>query len=372
MISRRVRRLAVAALAASCLIVAGCAGDDSNGKATNDPDSGGVTNPGSGEAAGLLAGYLATIPAAVLERHGDGLVHISVADLDRAAELAGVTRPAGSTDPEAVREYVGALASTRVESTVYTQFPHAASVDRLQEVEEFAAEVGWSIADVSWFAEYQVQPDVFTVLGGDFDVDRLADAMGEQPDDGIWRLGGDDHSIDMTEVSPARPIGQALRLALVADDQLVVARSTPPVEAALEGTATTVDDPVLSALVAALDAQEAYSATFIIGDLGPSREGLPQQYTGVAAGTAYVDGTPYALLVYTHDDEAAAHANADGLRTLLEEGTSLSGRPWSESFGADEIRVDGTTVTARLTLKEASAYLVYQIIQNRDTLVTLS
>lgn len=359
MIARHVRGRALAALAASGLLLAGCAD--------------GPKWSFGGEATGL-AGYLATIPAVVVEGRGDSGLQISVADLDRAAEIAGVTRPAGSTDPEAVRSYLNALTLPAPDApqVVAAQFPIAVSVERSHQVDEFAAEVGWSVADVSWFAEYQTQPDVFTVLGGDFDVDRLTAAMGERPDDGIWRLGGDDYEVDLTEVSPARPFGQALRLALIGDDQLVVSRATPPVEAALSGDATLADDPVLSALAAAMDAQEAYSATFIVREPRPSKNGLPQPFTGVAAGTAYVDDTPYALLAYSHEDEAAATSNAEALRTLLEAGESMTGTPWSEQFGVDDIQVDGTIITARLTLRGASPMAVYQILFSGDTLVTRS
>ena len=91
--------------------------------------------------------------------------------------------------------------------------PEAAGIRSLPQVAEFAEEVGWSIADVSWFIEYQAPPEMFAVLGGSFDEDRLTDAMGAA-EDGIWRLGGEDGQRDLDDVTVARPFGQSLRLAL--------------------------------------------------------------------------------------------------------------------------------------------------------------
>ena len=98
---------------------------------------------------------------------------------------------------------------------------------------------------------------------------------------------------------------------------------------------------------------------------------MPEPFTGVAAGSAYADDTPYAVLVYSHTEDAAAAANADALRALLEEGEMANGRPWRDWFGVADIRVDGTTVTARLTLGEALPSAPYRVLFQRENLTTL-
>jgi hypothetical protein len=375
---------ALAVLGVIGMLLVGCGGDDPasdpGGPGPDGSDPGGMTATG-------FATRLATLPAAVAG-DSDQIIQIAVADLDRAAELAGLTRPVGSTDPDELREYVNALSGRFTEGPpVAALFPEAANIARIDQVDEFAAELGWSVSDVSWFAEYQMPPNAFTVIGGDLAESRLTDALGERPDDGIWRLGGEDHEVNLEEVSAARPLGEALRLALV-DDHLVMSRTTPPVAAALTGGASLAEDPRLSALAAAMDAESAYSALFLTGQpssfqaqaLPPQVQdqaeargaaALPQPFTGLAVGSTQIDGTPYAVFAYVHDDEAAATANADALRTLLEEGVSLNtGEPWSEQFGVADIRVDGATVVARLTLNGNPPILPYNVLMQRDNIAS--
>jgi len=55
-----------------------------------------------------------------------------------------------------------------------------------------------------------------------------------------------------------------------------------------------------------------------------------------------------------------AAANAEALRTLLEVGESMTGTPWSEQFG-----VDGTTITARHTVRGVADGRVSDPVQRR-------
>lgn len=366
MSSSRIRG-AVAGLAAAGMLLVGCA----------DPD-----NAHDGEPSGLTS-LLAELPAAA---HGseDDLVQIALADLDRAAEFAGVTRPAGSTDHAVVKDYLDDLSGVFEDRPpVAVMLPEVAQPTTVANIAEFADELGWAIADVAWFAEYQTQPHLFTVLGGDIERDRLTSALGEPSDDGIWRIGGDDdYHMDLNERTAARPLGQALRQAL-ADDRLIVGRSTPAVEAALSGGDTLADHPVLSALAAELDAEDAYSALIMAAD--PSRfssdlppsvpegyRGMPEPFTGIAIGSAYADETPYAIFVYSHADSAAAEVNADHLRALLEEGESLrSAVAWSHYFEIEHIRVDDTTVVARLALRNALPSFPFRVVVQRENIASI-
>jgi len=72
------------------------------------------------------------------------------------------------------------------------------------------------------------------VLGGEFDEERLAAAIGE-PQEDIWRLGGEDGTVDPAHTTAARPFGQPLRLALD-EGRLLVSETTPPVEQTLANT----------------------------------------------------------------------------------------------------------------------------------------
>lgn len=363
---------ALAALGVIGVLVAGCADRDG----ADAPDG-----AGSG-----LAARLASLPESVVG-DGDHPVQVAIADLDRAVELAGISRPADPTDPDEVREFLNALSGYSADGPpVSTMFPEAAQYQRVDQVAEFAAELGWSAADVSWFAEYQVPPDTFTAVGG-VEQFRVADALGERPDDGIWRVGGEDYEVDVQERTAARPLGQALRLAL-ADDHLVISRSTPPVAAALTGGPTLADDPTLSALAAALDSEDAYSALILSGQPGTFEDqlptpqaraqaeadgvaALPHMFTGVAVGSTQIDGTPYGVFAYVHETEADAAANADAVRTLVTEGASMiTGAPWSERFELADIRIDGTTVIARLALGDGPPLLPYNMLLRQDNLTS--
>lgn len=357
------------------ILLAGCSGGDpAPGPGGADPDTGG------GEQT-RLAARLATLPESVLSE-ADQVIQVGVADLDRAAALAGISRPASSTDPAVIQQYVNALSGVSADGPpVSTLFPEVAQVQRVNQVAEFAAELGWSVADVSWFAEYQVPPHTFTAIGGPQE-SRLTDALGERSEDQIWRIGGEDYQTNLVEASAARPLGQALRLAL-AGDHLVMAQSTPPVAAALTGGPTLADHPTLSALVAAMDSEDAYSALLIAGTPGtfqrrpstPSAQQdtqwLPRPFTGAAAGSAQVDGTPYGLFAYVHQTAADAEANAEALRRLLTEGASANtGVPWEERFEVADIRVDGTVVIARLTLGDSPPITPYTVLTQQDNLTS--
>ncbi len=321
---------------------------------------------------------LATLPQAAADG-GGAFIQVALADVDRAVELAGISRPADPTDPDQVREFVIALRGVSADGPpVSTVFPEVAQPVRIDRVAEFAAELGWSVAEVSWFAEYQVPPHDFAAIGG-LDHSRLADALGERPGDGIWRIGGEDYETDLRDITTARPLGQALRLAMVGD-HLVIARATPPVVAAQDGGPTLADNPVLSALVAALDAEKAYSAQLLAGPPtvfkpeGPAQQaagtGLPRPFLGVAAGSTHIDGTPYAVFAYVHVSQEDAEANAAALRSLLTDGASVyTDRPWRERFEVADIRVVGATVVARLGFVDAPPVLPYQVLMERDNLV---
>jgi hypothetical protein len=165
---------------------------------------------------GSFAERLALIPASAVDAGtGDGeigevdggsVVMISMADIDRAADAAGIERPGDTTDEDAVFEYLQLMSGHSIdgdEPPVATLFPSPAELAHLapDRLPEFIDEVGWSVIDVSWFVEQSQPPQVFTVMGGDFDEDRLTNAMGS-PEGDLWRLGGEDHEFDPENATP--------------------------------------------------------------------------------------------------------------------------------------------------------------------------
>ncbi|WFE26798.1 hypothetical protein O7623_26560 [Solwaraspora sp. WMMD791] len=349
------------------LFAAGCGSTDSD-------DADGTAPAGPAGSANVARPTFAERLALLPQRLADDEIVLQMADLDRAAELAGVTRPTDPADAEAVRSYLAALspgASADGPAAVAALLPQQAVPAGKPDLAGFEAELGWSVLDVSWYAEHSNPPNVMTVLGGDFDSDRMTDAMGE-PTDGGWQLGNADGSIDLAGRTVARPFGQPLHLRL-SDGRLTVADNSETATALDNGAESFADTPAAVALAEAMDAEEAYSVLFRVGgDYGGGRGGqtLPAAFDGVAGGLAH-DGAPVAVLAYAHADADSAKANAGALGTLLEQGSSSTGQPWSQRFTEPEVRQDGDTVVVRLRPTDgAPASIVYQLLQRQDSLIT--
>jgi hypothetical protein len=342
-----------------------------------------------------VAASLQQLPA-VLGEAGDesaGIqTQIAVSDLDAATTLAGVERPAdGSVDADAVQQWLLAINRPgRAEGgpAVAALLPEAAHADRAALVADFVDELGWSISDVHSFVEYQVPPNVFTVMSGGFSADALTAAMGAPTDD-VWRVGGDDFSTDLAHVSAARPLGEALRMSL-RGDTLAVARSTPPIEAWIahdvaDASGTLADDAGLIGVAGALDAADVYTAMLVEGDFSSRSAEAPPQTTGPASsaglgpftalgiGQTVDDDTPLAVLAYYFDDEASATAAVDRLSSLIENGVSdRTESPWSDAFAIRDISSAGHVLTATLEMKDFLPASLWNILFARDNLVVSS
>jgi hypothetical protein len=255
------------------------------------------------------------------------------------------------------------------------------------ELDDFAADVGWSILDVDRFVERRSPPDDALVLEGRFDADRIDEAMGER-DGGVWQVGDPGGGLDLDEQTPARRTGEPLWQSLDGD-RLVVTGSAEGMEAARRGGSTLADDPILRPLAQALDGEDVYTAmlfgsplpapveVLIDGDATRERieeacaHALAETPAGVATGVTH-DGGPVVVIALLHAGEAAAQANAEALPRLVEEGRSfVSELTWRELFTVDRVTVEGTTTVARLRLREDANLRAWQtVIETRDSLVS--
>lgn len=354
--------------------------------------SGGDDDDGGGGAGGDgIAGHLASLPA----RSGNDPSTVAFGDLATAAELADVdlteleipsSGDADAMQPllQAVNAMTGGPVDESESSSVAAVTPDAAHVERLVELAAFVEEVGWSVLDVDRFVEYQVPPNVVTVMEGRFDEDRLNEALGE-PDDGVWVVGDPDGDLSLNDVSAARPIGEALWLSLVDDDRLVVTRTAEDMEAVRSGEGESLaDEDALTTLAEALDGEDVYSAVLHDGPMGADlgrvtpeqveamcEEALPEPVVAVGTGITDDDG-PVMVLAHLHADGDAAEANAEALEALVAGGASMRTRePWSETLEVDSVEADGNVTVARLRLVEPSrAGLWRRILLERDNLVS--
>jgi hypothetical protein len=331
-----------------------------------------------------VAAALAEIPASVVDPSSQSPLQIAMTDLDAATALAGVDRPAaGTTDFDDLKDWLLAIDGISKGDIVGAQFPLVAQQRNLQKSDEFAEELGWNIANVHSFVEYQVPPHVFSVLSGDFEESALEKAMGK-PTDGIWSLGGEDYSTTLSEISAARPLGESLRLSLE-DDRLAVARATPPVIAWQDlndsGKGKTLADQAdIAAVAEALDGEHVYTASIFsafAGDVQPPVSGatIPSSsglgpFTALGIGLNVIDDKPVATFAYAYPDAKSASAGIATLTDLLENGTSLVGnQPWSDYFTIRSIDASGKVLVASLDLAELIPSRVWQIVYARDNLV---
>jgi hypothetical protein len=97
---------------------------------------------------------------------------------------------------------------------------------------------------------------------------------------------------------------------------------------------------------------------------------LLEPFVGFGSGLTLDSDDPNVVLAYVHADDETAQANAEPLRELLQEGTSLrTGEPWSVLFTVDTIRTDGPTLVARLGLGTGGRPgLAHDIVHARDSL----
>ena len=338
------------------------------GACASESDSG-SDRPG-GPGGGSVSGYLAALPA----DGTDGPVMVTYGDLARAEEISGIERPDDISDTDAIVDYLMDLGGIRQEegetARVATLVPGVAHTERsASDMEGFVDDVGWSVLEVDSFAERDTPPRRIALLDGDFDGDRLEDALDDGGDE-LLVAGDPGGDIDPTDVTPARPLGEGLWLSLD-DARLTVAAAEADVTAAGEadgGDDTLADDPALESLATALDHEEVYSAVLVAdAGLGSSssaervlgEHATPEQIaaldelpqcdgiTGTAIGVAD-DGEPLLVLAISFTDSAAAENNLTEVTDALADGELPSSRrPWSEVLDVEEIRTRGSAVLAR-------------------------
>lgn len=127
-----------------------------------------------------------------------------------------------------------------------------------------------------------------------------------------------------------------------------------------------------------MDSERTYSALLRLGAPPPRsfpgsvleqlRGWVLEPYLAVAAGLAHDGDQPHLILAYAHDDAGTAEANAELVRGQIEEVSNHRGRPWADLVAVEEIRVDATTLVARLDYHGDVVSTAYSPVQEMDTL----
>lgn len=338
-------------------------GPDSTIEAEAEAAAAGDVGPGCG-----VETALAEVPS------GDDAsepFQVTVADLDAATEVGGVQRPDGvesAEDIEGISRWLlplmGVIGPDDSLPPVYLYGAESLGMANLGRVDEFDAELGWSVVDVDRYVEFAAPPRRFAVMEGDFGSEL--DAPGLDPDPaGIITVGeGDELEFDPDQITAARPLGAPLYVAL-RDGRLATSTTVAPVTTWLEGSGPTLaDDDALVDVARALDAGGCVSALMVRAAFTPpdSPRPLPSQaqaeldatvrwepFDTVGIGWSADGDHSVVEVVYGFADEQAATDSVDGLRTVWTDGTSfVTNAPFSEYVSVESADVAGRAVTVRL------------------------
>lgn len=358
-------RRAIAMLFALTLVAAACSDDDSGG--------------------GLASGDGFSIEAALAQIPLDeerGLT-ISVGDLGRANELAGLERP-DADDEEALRDWSMLLTAGALDEqdTVFvplaellmsTSGPHA----------EVADELGWNLGDVETFVEVLRPPYRTLVVSGEsLSGDVFDDGDLVELEEDILTAGeGDDLYVDIEARTTARPLGAPLRLA--ADgERIIVSSTTEVVRSWLDGELTSfADSEPHREVAAALDDADAYAAMFFnMDESDTSRPPLPDDlprltasFDVLALGWSVVDGEAVITAVHHFGDEETAEEQVENIEAILRDGTLFTGQPYADVLTLDDAVADGPLAITTLRMTDASHLrMPFDMVMQRDVLFSVS
>lgn len=319
---------------------------------------------------------------ALARRVGPGATSIAAIDHEAVREANGLDRP--GDDPDAVADYLAATASGDGPAIELTFLSPRSAAD----VDAWRDEIGFSLVDLDRELTAGDPPDDVLVVAGDLDAGRVLDRLGQTAGAttaehaGVPYVAvGEDGKTSLRDRTTVRSLGESLRVA--ADDGVaVLAPTTAAIEASIDaadGGPSLADDPALAEVVRALEAEDVYGAfawTDVSGFAASGildRDGKPvpgpfvAPYRALGVGAATADGAPLLVLAYLHADEAAATAAVDRVRAVVEQGTSLTGRPWSRLVEVESIEARGAVVVARLRASGPSLWT--RVAQARETLV---
>lgn len=345
----------LAGLVALMLALAACGDDDGDssdsGAATNTDTSSDTSTDTGGDSGGDSGGDF-SVMAALGEVPAGLEGPIEMGDIVAALEVVGLTRT-DSIDGESVLGWIRPITGAPGDdgpSPVFVPIPEELGLSRMQFVDEFHDELGWSVVNVDWFVAAGDPPTRFAVAGGQFD-DTALDGLSEVADGVVTAGEGDDYFVDIANRTTARPLGDPLRLAR-SGDRIAMSKSTPLVETWLRGGDTLADDPDLAAIAGALDDVGVVGAFLHAGE---GRSGA------VSIGLGWsVDGeTPVVTVVHRF----GAEASADDVRSEWE---SALENPALSGLELGDVSVDGETAVVTLRVTDGPPSRVLNMMYDRS------
>jgi hypothetical protein len=322
---------------------AACSGDDSDKR-------------------GFVADQFAQVPLSALS--DDGL-YIEVSDVERANEVAGLDRPGKGDDEYQKWVFEIGGGSDKTFALLPSDFV-LASASAMDD------ELGFNFGELTTSLTINRPPNTLSMLGG-VDATAIDDAVGAR-DDGLWKIGGDERSID--DVTEVRRIGQPIRMAQ-RDGLTALTSEEKLAESWLDGGESLLADDGLAAVAQRLDERQVYSALVFGGTQSstPSRNqesslGDLETYSIVAIGLGDENDSPNGVIVYHHDDGDAAEANAELLEDGWRNAESVRTRePLSDIAKVKSVEVRGDDVVVVLELVEPPRKLLQMFSTAEPVLV---
>ncbi len=306
---------------------------------------------------------------------------ISWVNLERASELAGLTRP---SDKSAEAKWLTELLAKGNDPTsgVVLALPRLIRDPSPDRYDAVAKEIGFQPGAISASLEIDRPPLRYAVLTGTFNDETLTAAMGEPTDD-VWSIGPDeDFKADIKGRSDIRRIGEGIRFARSGDALLSSTDSTLVTQGKeLPSTGKGLTDrPQLRAIAEQLDAANAYSALITDGVStggGASRDprqaevrkrlGLSTNLQPFLAIGVGLTDTTTAVLVFVHASPESAEQNKDALEDALKNGTDeATGQPLSTFFTVESLTQNESALTANVRFLPTRARAPFDMLARQS------
>jgi hypothetical protein len=350
--------------------------------------SGGGSSPLSTADDYSVTAALAELPAGLAEEDG---ALIRTGDLAAATELLGLNRP-DQADVESVAGWLGPLTTTSGDDgrfgPLFVPLGDVFNAQRLDEIAEYDAALGWSIIDVDAFVEYSASPNLFAVVTGEFDDATLNSDLVEVSAGVVSYGDGEDREQNLEAPNPVDPLGRPLRLAQDGD-RIAASYSTPMVEQWVAGADETLaDDEALASVAEALDDADVVAAVLtgikggidplVGGELSPERieatmaqveEQIPEApFDAVGIGWGVDDGGSAIEVVYHFTSSQNAKQAVGSFEQLYDNGTSLvTDQPISDWLTLEDVTAHGNVVAVSITLPDESRpQIIHDMLYQRD------
>lgn len=314
-----------------------------------------------------IAEMLTLIPAGEF----DDSANLSFGDLTGATTLAGLTRPAGAGDGEAISRWLTDLyEGVGAQKPVACTLPGFRGLLDAPVVGQWNQDLGWSMTQVDRFVVDGAGWNEFTVLVGNFD-EAAIDAAVDSDDDGRWvasYLGDPDSAADSWFNRTGEPIHLDLQ-----DNTLAVDLDGARLPEWQSGKSL-ADNPALLSVAEQLDAAQVYAARVMtdpylevesMDRIHAREDGLTllSEFDALGVGLTLRDGVPIAVVVYHHDSPETAEQNAQLLPELVSATRNSMGTIFADLLAIEDIRVDGDLVVMELsTFGAASPGVIWPLL----------